>query len=56
MSSFNEKAKCLKTGDIVNISCIDDFFGNRIWGYLIGDTSAVLDIEEFNKKYEWVKK
>ena len=63
MSSYNIKARNKKTGEIVQVACIDDYFAHRVYGYIINSSvfdgkkkENALTWKEFSKQYEEVKK
>ena len=53
MSSFRIKAKHKATGEIHEIWCRDDYFGNHVYGYIPNtEGGEALSFEEFEKQYE----
>lgn len=54
MSSYMAKARNKKTDAIVEVFCIDDFFGKHRYGYKIGDAQP-LTSKAFYEKYEIVR-
>lgn len=55
MSSFEEKFRNKKTGEIETVFCWDDYFGRHRYGYVIKGHSRVLTEGEFMEKYERMK-
>ena len=53
MSSFNITARNKETGRIHQVSCIDGYFGNRNYGYIVGGVAMRED--EFYKLFEEVE-
>lgn len=51
MSSYMEKFRNKKTGEIVEVSCLDDYFGKHHYGYVISDMPALTE-EQFHREYE----
>lgn len=52
MSSFNMLARNKKTGWIQQVSCVDDYFGESNYGYIVNLTAMRED--EFYKLFEEV--
>jgi len=55
MSSFITTAINKKSGEDVQVYCLDDYFGRHRYGYIIDDDSNVLTEQEFKKNYEIVR-
>jgi len=51
MSNFSFKAKNKITGERVVVTALDNYFGNREYGYIPSDYKALTE-GEFNKIYE----
>jgi hypothetical protein len=54
MSHFHMTARHKETGDIDDITCLDDFFGKRQRGYKMPN-GYVMNEYEFNKQFERVE-
>jgi hypothetical protein len=52
MSSFSAQAEHKGTGEIVDVWCIDDYFGHHNYGYVINQSKALTD-EEFEREYHF---
>lgn len=51
MSSFVMNAKNKKTGELIEVLAIDDYFGRHQYGYSIGNKGAVYRENEFFDQY-----
>jgi hypothetical protein len=52
MSSFKITARHKKNGAIYDVWCLDDYFGRRQYGYLIGGLKGVaMREEDFHREY-----
>ena len=53
MSSYIAKFIRKSDGEVLDVWCIDDYFGRRQYGYLIGDGSVdALTEDEFYKLFD----
>lgn len=53
MSTYITRATDRTTGEIFAVTAIDDYFGNRAYGYLIHEKDGdVLTEKQFRKQYE----
>lgn len=50
MSTFYAEYKNKKTGEIINVRCIDDYFRHHVYGYLLPDGRILTDAE-INREY-----
>jgi hypothetical protein len=51
MSHFHMTARHKETGDIDDITCLDNFFGKRQYGYKMSN-GYVMNETEFKKQFE----
>lgn len=52
MSNFYTQAKNRKTGDIVDVMCSDNFFGQHRYAYFVDGSEKPLAETEFSRMYE----
>ena len=50
MSNYKTKARNKKTGEVVEVSALDDYFGKHNYGYKVGD--RVYDQYDFDEVFE----
>jgi len=54
MSNYTVKAKDKKTGEVVDVHCLDDFYGKHEYGYQVEGSNFVMDSKAFNNMFEIV--
>lgn len=53
MSSFTATFEHKTTGELVQVLCLDDYFGRHKYGYKVGD--KILNEAEFDEQYKRVE-